>query len=273
MARTTTDRGRGALIGLCAAALTVVPLVGTSTASATAAKHQANPASPKSVVLPVGAETGFPFGWVMDEGTKIPLPPANDADVNQARVAHAPRHSPWRIELAAGPKAWPNACAFTNAAQLHELFPAIVGFEGKPIGTKAEILNTGGNTPNNTDCQWHLKTTFQPAGWTTYSSVEVDIEELDTGAPSNWGQSLAQQRSQAKKYPAQYAYYPNLKYGAKCFYDGNELQCLKDDFDYWVLGQKVTGGQQPNSDNVVWIDQVELPLAELIASEVSTVPA
>lgn len=101
--------------------------------------------------------------------------------------------------------------------------------------------------------------------------MQVNIEELDPGAPAQYAQSLHEQAAQAKKFPAQYADYPALRFGVRCFYDGNELQCLKGDLSYWISGQKVTGGTDTSADQAVWIDQVELPLAEKIGAEVTTV--
>lgn len=222
--------------------------------------------------MPVGPATGFPFGFVMDSGVKISRPPANAADVDQVRVVHAPRVGPFRINLAAGERAWPEACALTSPAQLHALFPAIVGYKGRPVGTKGQNLGSGSNTPHDVQCKFNLRTRFDPAGYAaTPSWVQVNIEEVDPGAPSQYAQSLHEQAAQAKKFPAQYANYPTLPYGVRCFYDGNELQCLKGDFSYWISGQKVTGGSNTSVDQAVWIDQVELPLAERIGSEVTTV--
>lgn len=223
--------------------------------------------------LPVGAATGFPFGYVKDEGVKISLPPPNDKDVDQSRVAKAPRVGPFHIDITAGEKAWPGACSLTSAAQLRSLFPAITGLKGKPVGAKGENLGSGGNTPHDVQCKFNLKTTFDPQGYAqTPSWVEVDIEEVDAGSPSSYAQARQQQAASAKKYPAQYADYPNLNNGVKCFYDGNEIQCLKGDFSYWVLGQKVTGGADSTTDQAVWVDQVEIPVAEMIGAEVSTTP-
>ena len=230
-------------------------------------------------MLPVGAATGFPFGFAMDEGAKISLLPPNDADVDQARVAAAPLLRPWKISLAAGDKAWPDACDLTAISQLHELFPAIVSLQGKPVGTKGEstkLVGPATTTPNYVRCRWSLKTTFAAAGFAP-SWVGVYLDEVDASSPTSYSQDLAQQKTFAAmghdvSYPWEFADYPSLEHGVKCFDDGTELQCLKDDAFYWVLGQKVTGGPQPNSDNAVWVDQVEIPLAEVIGAELSTSP-
>jgi hypothetical protein len=234
----------------------------TPAAASTAATEAAHPTS-----LPVGAATGFPFGYVMDEGAKISLLPPNDKDVNQARVNSAPKLGPFKINTNGNFAGWPNACKLTSLAQLKALEPAITGLKGAPVGQKAEVLNTGRPTPNNTQCQFNLKTKFDPAGYTTASWVELQLQEIDSGSPSTYKQALATQKAESHKYPAQYADYPNLKNGVQCFDDSTELQCLKGDIDFWISGQKVTGGDQTGSDQAVWIDQIEIPLAEVLGAE------
>lgn len=261
---------RAAVLGAAAVTFTGLGLVGGAAAAQQPAEAPAHPATTGAAALPVGASPGFPFGYAIDEGAKVSLLPPNDKDVNQGRVGAAPKLGPWKINLAAGIKAWPNACNLTNLAQLHELFPAITGIQGKPVGQRGELLG-GSNTPTNVQCTWHLKTTFQPAGY-PLSWVEVSLEEIDSDAPSIWSENLAQQKSTAKKYPYEYANYPNLEHGVKCFDDGTDLQCLKGDASYWIDGQKVTDGDHSDADNAVFIDQVEIPLAEVIASELSTTP-
>jgi hypothetical protein len=122
------------------------------------------------------------------------------------------------------------------------------------VGSKAEILGSGANTPHDTSCKFDLKTKFDPQGYSqTPSWVEISLEEIDSGAPSGYQQSLAEQKAMAPKCPAQYADYPALKNGVKCFDDGNELQCLKGDASFWVNGQKVTG--QPFRSRPVSLDR------------------
>jgi hypothetical protein len=58
-----------------------------------------------------------------------------------------------------------------------------------------------------------------------------------------------------------------LKNGVQCFDDGSELQCLKGDVNFWVSGQKVTGGNFFGADQAVWVDQIQVPLAEVLGAE------
>ncbi len=230
----------------------------------------ASAASP-SHTLPLGPATSYLFGYTKFDGSKISLLPPNDSDVNQSLLARAPRVGPFHITLSASFAGWPSACDLTGLAQLKALDPSITGLDGAPVGSKAEILGSGGNTPHDTSCKFDLKTKFGPQGYSqTPSWVQINLEEIDAGAPASYQQSLAEQRAMTSKYPAQYADYPALNYGVKCFDDGNELQCLKDDASFWVSGQKVTGGNFTGVDQSVWVDQLEIPLAEVIGAELAT---
>ena len=62
--------------------------------SAAAALSSSVPRVTTAPALPAGAATGYPFGYVMDEGAKTSLLPPNDNDVDQARVASAPKVGP-----------------------------------------------------------------------------------------------------------------------------------------------------------------------------------
>ena len=271
--------GKVSRAGLALACLPALVL-GAGPATAAVPGDNAHPGRPATATartgavsasaLPVGAAKGFPFGSVKDEGTKISLLPPTDAGVDQARVAHAPRVGPFAISLAKSFAGWPSACELTDAAQLKEVFPGITGVRGKPAGSRGEVLGSGKKTPHDTQCTWSLSTKFAPQGYTTYSNLQIQLDEIGPGVPQSWAQELASQRAASKKYPAQYANYPSLEHGVKCFDDGNELQCLKGEIDFWVLGQKVTGGEYYSSDQAVWVDQVELPVAELLGAELST---
>jgi hypothetical protein len=159
----------------------------------------------------------------------------------------------------------------TSAAQLRALFPAITGLSGAPVGTKGTLLG-GGNTPKNTDCKFTRTTAFDAAADESGvpSWVQVTVEEIDAGAPQAYQSAQQMQAAQAAQYPAQYANYPNVEKGLSCFTDGNELQCLKGDFNFWIEGQKVTGSQFTSTDQAEWIVQVELPLAEKLGAEITT---
>jgi hypothetical protein len=221
--------------------------------------------------LPVGAATSYLFGYTKYEGSKISLLPPNDGDVNQSLVARGPKLGPFHIKLSTSFAGWPSACNLTGLLQLKALEPSVTALDGAPVGSKAEILGSGANTPQGTSCKFDLKTKFDPQGYSrTPSWVEISLQGIGSGASTSYQQSRAEQKAMAPKYPAQYADYPALKNGVKCFDDGNELQCLKGDVRFWVSGQKVTGGNLSGVDQSVWIDQVEIPLAEVIGAELTT---
>jgi hypothetical protein len=229
------------------------------------------PTATQAASLPTGPATSYPFGYVMDEGSKTSLLPPNDKDVNQARVTSAPRVGPFTINPSGPPSGWPDACKLTSVPQLKALEPSITGLRGNPVGSKAELLGSGHTAPHNTECQFNVKTTFQPQDYgSTGSYAIIQIEAIDTGAPALYQDALVAQKGEAHKYPAQYADYPDLKNNVQCFDDGTELQCLKGDVNFWVSGQKVTGGNNFGADQAVWVDQIEIPLAEVLGAELKT---
>jgi hypothetical protein len=254
-----------------AAPTTSTPDASTSTPSTQDPATTAPKPTGTASGLPTGAATHYVFGTTNDSGTQISLLPQNDRYVNQAAVAAAPKVGPFPINPSAGPSAWPDACTLTSLAQLKALDPAITGLSGNPVGTKATELGSGGNTPNNTDCKFNLTTTFDPsdesAGVPSY--VDVSLQEVDSGTPTQYQQDQQQQAGSAAQYPAQYANYPNLPNRVSCFDNGNQLQCVKGDVYFWISGQKVTDGDKSGVDNAAWIEQIELPLAEVLGSELS----
>ncbi|HET9060390.1 MAG TPA: hypothetical protein VFN61_10755 [Acidimicrobiales bacterium] len=201
------------------------------------------------------------------------MPRPNINDVNQAAVKTTKKLGPFVFSLSKSFAGWPSACPLLNGSQLHHLFPAIVSLHGAPVGTRAEIMGSGKKTPRPTDCEYNLNTTFEPAGYgNTVSWVDVSVQGADSGTPQIWNMSWQQQKSTAHKYPEQYAYYPSLLGGTRCFYDGNGLECLKGDIDFWVGGDKVTDGNFQTVDEAMWLDQVVIPTAEVVAAEVRTAP-
>lgn len=154
-------------------------------------------------------------------------------------------------------------CTFTNAGQLRALDPQITGLKGKPVGTKASIIGgNGGNTPHNTDCRFNLTTKFDTADTATAPSyVDINLTGATQLAPSTFKQD---EEGQAKKT------YPHLPGGASCFYDGQMMQCLKDDNLYYVSGIKDTGGANFQADQTKWLTEILLPLATKLGAELSS---
>jgi hypothetical protein len=222
--------------------------------------------------LPEGAARGFPFGSALVAGQKRSLLPPDASWVAQWRVAGAPRLGPWRVQLRRGYAGWPPACRLASKAQLKDLVRGVTGLHGAPVGAKGIVAGQGHSTPHETRCTFTLATSFQPPGYTTFSSLEVQLFQISKRAPSQWAVDLAAQRAVAQKYPTQFAYYHGLPGGARCFDDGTELRCVKGLVYYWVSGEKVTGGSYFSSDQAVWVEQAELPLAEVLGTELSTRP-
>lgn len=247
-------------------------LVTVSLGWAPAVGGRAQPSPQAGRALPEGAARGFPFGSAVIAGTHQSLLPPNASWVSQRRVARAPRLGPWAVKLNRGYAGWPNACRLTAKAQLQELVRGVTGLHGAPMGAKGVVAGQGHSTPHNARCTFTLATKFQPAGYSTYSSVELQLFQISNSAPSEWALDLGAQKAVAKKYPTQFAYYPGLPGGARCFDDGTELRCLKGLVYYWVSGEKVTGGRYFSSDQAVWVEQAELPLAEVLATELSARP-
>ncbi len=110
-----------------------VPFIASATVMlATGAAAAATPTTAKAPALPAGAATGFPFGYVLDEGAKTSLLPSNDNGVDQARLGHAPKVGPFSINPNGAPAGWPDACKLTSLTQLKVLDPSITGLRGAP---------------------------------------------------------------------------------------------------------------------------------------------
>ena len=189
--------------------------------------------------------------------------------MDQALVTAAPVAGPFKINPKAGPSGWPDVCNLTTAAQLEALDPAITGVVGDPVGQKAKMLGgSGGMTPNNAECRWTLTTKYDATyGAGSNSDIDISFWEIDSGAPATYQHALADAQANAKQYPAQFGSYQNMPGGASCFYDGNELQCLKGSVDFWITGSKFSGAGM--TDHVTWIREILLPLAEKLGSEIS----
>jgi hypothetical protein len=250
----------------CGASATARPTVGPADFSFSLISFAPLPTF--ALTTPAATPTVAPPLWGVDS-QGIPLPPPDASGVDQALITAAPLAGPFKIDPKAGPSGWPDACNLTTEAQLKALDPAITGVAGTPVGQKATMLGgSGGVTPNNADCKWTLATTYDAAyGAGSVSYVDISFWEIDSGAPQTYRQALADAQSNAKQYPAQFGSYQNLPGGTSCFYNGNELQCLKGDVDFDVMGSKFSGAGM--TDSVTWIQEILLPLAEKLGSEIS----
>lgn len=219
--------------------------------------------------LPVGPETNpAPFG-------RSPVPPNNPmlppdlAQANLATVASAPSTGPFTFPPNGNTAQWPDMCTVTNTPQLHALLAPITAVTSTEGQHAHMIGGGGGQTVNNSDCKFHLSTTFDQgangAGGDSY--VEIQVYSADSGAAQTWQMAKQQQQQLAPQHPEQWATY-QLPGGVQCFDDGNSLQCLQGDVDYWVSGQKTTGGDNFGADQDAWLDQILIPLAAKFGSEI-----
>ena len=222
--------------------------------------------------LPVGAATSYLFGYTKSEGSKISLLPPNDSDVNQSLVARASRLGPSHIRLSA------QFCGLAQRLQPRRPRPtegarAVHNRAGRRArGQQGREPGIGRQHPPRHELQVRPEDQVRPPGSRTNPELGRNQPGRDRrGRPRPATSSLwPSKRRWRTKYPAQYADYPALKNGVKCFDNGNELQCLKGDAIFWVSGRKVTGGNLSGVDQSVWVDQVEIPLAEVIGAELTT---
>jgi len=169
--------------------------------------------------------------------------PVGSPGAIKAAFAHGP--GPWNVPVVGGnskPAAWPDACKLLNLAELKALVPGTASF--KTQGQHGQFLG-GGETPHFALCKYSLRGSYDPAGYPP-SFVEIELRGVADPAAvaKSWSDERAGQAKIAKKYPDQYALYNGR---AKCFWDGNELQCIAGKWNFWVLGQFIdkTGSDTP----------------------------
>jgi hypothetical protein len=237
--------------------------------------HKAKPAPVTRAfqsVLPVGAAgpNFFPFGSTQSYGNRISLLPPNAKDVDFSDISRAPSVGPFDPkEDDSSFRSWPSACELTSAAQLHGLFSAITGLDGKPQGGTGTVYGAPRKTPHDTTCKFYLNDTFDTSATETGEPSWVEITEADisSDAHQEYVQSRQVQKEEVKQYPEDYADYPSLPNGVSCFSGGFGVKCLKGYTFYWIWGQKVTDGSNDGTDQSDWIDQIEIPLAVKLGSE------
>jgi hypothetical protein len=178
--------------------------------------------------------------------------------VDQALVAGAATLGPFVIDPAKG-SSWPPACKLTNSAQLRGLFPGIT-----------RVSSTGPGISNVEDCRYYLKTSFDRTA-TRGSYVEVWLLFVGAQSPHIFAADEAWATAQRDD-PGRFPLYANLGNALSCFYNGAGVTCLQGDFLFDIAGQKATGGPNPSTDDAVWVDQAEIPLAEVLAPELALTP-
>jgi hypothetical protein len=230
--------------------------------------------------LPVGAARAnfYPFGYTVypvepaSARIKMSNSPPNTKDVNFAAISSAPTVGPFDPgDDTSNLASWPPACSLTSAAQLHGLFSAITGLDGKPEPEPSSRPGPGGAAPAITGCQFNLRTSFVSAAETkvpgSVSIITVLERAIGPDATTTFRQGLQRQRAVRGLYSSEFADYPSLPDGVSCSTGGTVLECLKGYTDFWIYGQKYTDGPNVDVDQAVWIDQIEIPLAIKLGSE------
>ena len=165
------------------------------------------------------------------------------------------------------PKLWPDACKMLSDKEIQNIVPQVKKISR--VGQHAEFLS-GGETPNYSSCDYKLPRPSDPYGPDQPSTVTVNLQGV--AAPKlieqQYKEAKAQQKETAKKYPDQYKDYGKSLGGADCFWDGNEIQCIKGHFNFWVLGQQVTGGNSLKADKQ-WRSEVLTEVIKTLASKMS----
>lgn len=128
---------------------------------------------------------------------------------------------------------WPDACTMLSDADIKTLLPK----SGKPRrqGQHGAFLG-GGETKHFASCKVEIP---EPGDGGVPSYVQIGLSGV--GDPeainSSWQRSFTSQLASSAKYPEQFLDYSGGQVGgAKCFYDGSALQCIKGHFDFDVYG-------------------------------------
>ena len=172
-----------------------------------------------------------------------------------------------RADGTESPKLWPDACKMLSDKEIKKIVPKVKKISR--VGQHAEFLS-GGETPKYSSCDYKLPRPSDPYGPDQPSTVTVDLQGV--AAPrlieQRYMQAKAQQKKTAKKYPDQYKDYGKSLGGADCFWDGNEIQCIKGHFSFWILGQQVTDGNGLKADKQ-WRSEVLTKVIKTLASKMS----
>lgn len=164
------------------------------------------------------------------------------------------------------PKLWPDACKMLTDKEIRAVVPNVTRISR--VGQHAGFLS-GGETPHYSNCDYKISRPGDPYP-NMPSTITVDLQGV--AAPQVIRQQYEPEKSQqakiAKKYPDQYKDYGTSLGGANCFWDGNEIQCIKGHFNFWVLGQQVTSGNSLKA-NKQWREEVLTRVIKTLAAKMS----
>jgi hypothetical protein len=164
----------------------------------------------------------------------------------------------------AKPSGWPDACKLLSPGELKALAPGTSSF--KTQGQHGQFLG-GGETPHYAVCKYSLRGAYDPPASQGYppSWIQVELHGIADrrAVEQQWSTEEASQKKIAKKYPDQFALYNGP---ARCFWDGNELQCVAGTWSYWVLGQFIdNSGNDDTSLQKTFRTSVLVPAANALA--------
>jgi hypothetical protein len=230
--------------------------------------------------LPVGAAGAgyYPFGYTVyrtipPTHQKTSKSPPNTDDVNFAAIESAPTVGPFDPpDSSSNQASWPPPCSLTSIAQLHGLFSAITGLDGKPEPEASFAPRPKGTAPRITGCDFNLDTSFYDAArplepGDLVSIVTIVEAAIGPDAASAFRQAQRLMIADRNLASSEDANYPSLPDGVSCSTNGGILDCLKGYTYFQIYGAKVTGGPNLSTDGAVWIDQIEIPLAVKLGSE------
>jgi hypothetical protein len=96
----------------------------------------------------------------------------------------------------------------------------------------------------------------------------VEYTEIDSLSASVFQESFSDAQGNASQSPGTFADYPNLPGATHCYDDAGDLSCLTGDVLYALTGQdSSTDSLGYATDQVNWVEDLELPLAEKLGSE------
>jgi len=239
----------------------------------------ATPAAPATSAPAVRPVPGGQPAHALLPGPALPIGPAADrASAARSKIPPADLHLLGSIPAGArypvgavgnagetSSSTWPDACTMLSNADIKALLPKSGAVTRK--GQHGAFLG-GGETAKFATCDYGIgepgDSEAQP------SSVHLDLRAV--GDPravlADWKSAYASQLKGAAKYPDQFLDWSKGQLGgAMCFYDGNEIQCVKGHFDFWVRGLD-TGPVEsgPNAYFAQKLGYVEQVLANVVAT-------
>lgn len=128
---------------------------------------------------------------------------------------------------------WPDACAMFSDADIKTLLPK--SGKTRRQGQHGAFLG-GGETKHFASCEIDIP---EPGDGGIPSYLNLSLRGVGDPEAINesWQRSFTSQLATSAKYPEQFLDYSGGQLGgAKCFYDGNSMRCVKGHFDFSAYG-------------------------------------